>query len=64
MGARQLLQLRLDVAKGWDFDSDTNGFLIGVDPSRPVGQDGVIHLGVFAGYCGNLSAKRRITALQ
>jgi outer membrane autotransporter protein len=40
----------VDVAKGWDFDSDTNGFLIGVDPSRPVGQDGVVHLGVFAGY--------------
>jgi outer membrane autotransporter protein len=40
----------VDVAKGWGFDSDTNGFLIGVDPSRPVGQEGVVHLGVFAGY--------------
>ena len=39
----------VDVNKGWDFDSNTNGFLIGVDPSRPVGQEGVLHLGVFAG---------------
>ena len=40
----------VDVNKGWDFDSNTNGFLIGIDPSRPVGQEGVVHLGVFGGF--------------
>lgn len=39
----------VEAQKGWDFDSDTNGFLIGYDPSVFVGS-GILHYGAFAGY--------------